>query len=187
MAPFSVPSFFSSLFYKVLALSSEVDVLKDVGDFRLLDHRCIDALKRLRETNRYTKGLFSWIGYKKIEILYEKDERKAGKSKWNFKSLLRLAIDAITSFSIKPLKISTILGLIIAFASFATGLFFFAKTLIVGDPVRGFTTLIVVISFLGGTQLFAIGVLGEYVGRIYNEVKNRPPYLVDEYVDEVDF
>lgn len=175
---------FSVLFYKVLDLFSDIDVLKEVGDFRLLDRRCIDALKKLRETDRYTKGLFSWIGYKKMEIPYEKDGRKAGKSKWNFKSLSHLAINGITSFSIKPLRISTILGFIIALASFIIGLVFFAKTLIWGDPVRGFTTLIVVISFLGGAQLCAIGILGEYVGRIFNEVKHRPPYIIDEYNNE---
>lgn len=173
----------SLLFYKILQSTTRFEVLQNVGDFRLLDRKCIEALKKLRETERYTKGMFCWIGYKKKEIVFDRQDRAAGQSNWNFWSLLNLAIEGITSFTTAPLRFASILGFIIAAFSFIYALFFVTKTLIFGEPIRGFTTLITVMLFLGGVQLLTIGILGEYIGRIFNETKGRPVYLVDEYND----
>lgn len=172
---------FSLLFYRILDNATRFDVLQNVGDFRLLDRKCINALRDLRETERYTKGLFCWIGYKKKEIIFHRGDRAAGDSKWSFWSLFNLAIEGITSFTTTPLRFATISGFIIALFAFVYALFFITKTLIYGDPVQGFTTLIVIILFLGGIQLMTIGILGEYIGRIFNETKSRPVYIVDEY------
>lgn len=175
----------SLLFYKILDHSTRFDVLQNVGDFRLLDKRCINALRKLRETERYTKGMFCWIGYDKKEIVFDRGDRAAGQSSWNFWRLFNLAIEGITSFTTLPLRFASIMGFLIAFVTFIYALYFITKTLIIGDPVQGFTTLIVVILFLGGIQLFTIGILGEYIGRIFNETKNRPAYLVSEHNEEL--
>lgn len=174
----------SMLFYKILDHSTRFDILQNVGDFRLLDRQCIDALRRMRETERYTKGMFCWIGFNKKEVVFDRGDRKAGDSKWNFKSLFNLAIEGITSFTTAPLRFATIIGFVIAICAFMAGLFYLGKTIIFGDQARGFTTLIVFISFFGGLQLMAIGILGEYLGRIFNEVKGRPVYLANTYNGE---
>ena len=174
----------SLLFYKILDHSTRFDILQNVGDFRLLDRCCINALKRLRESERYTKGMFCWIGFKKKEIVFDRQNRVAGNSNWNFWSLLNLAIEGITSFTTAPLRFATIFGLLVAFIAFCFMLFYGIKTLIYGDEARGFTTLIVIILFMGGIQLLTIGILGEYVGRIFNESKKRPVYLADTYNDQ---
>lgn len=174
----------SLLFYKILDNSTRFDVLQNVGDFRLLDRQCIDALTQLRESERYTKGMFCWIGYRKKEVAFDRGNRIAGESNWNFWSLFNLAIEGITSFTTAPLRFASIAGFIIAVITFLYALYFLTKTLLIGDPVPGFTTLIVVVLFLGGIQLMAIGVLGEYIGRIFNESKNRPTYLANEYNEE---
>ncbi len=173
---------FSLLFYWLLQHSTKVEILQNVGDFRLLDRKCIEALKELRENERYTKGLFCWIGFKKKEIQFDRGDRVAGASNWNFRSLFNLAIEGIVSFTTVPLRIASILGFIIALISFTLMIFYFGKALILGDEVQGFPTLITLILFLGGTQLLFIGVLGEYIGRIFIETKHRPTYLVREYV-----
>ena len=175
---------FSMMFYHVLDHSTRFDILQNVGDFRLLDRQCIDALRQMRETERYTKGMFCWIGFNKKEVIFDRGDRKAGDSKWNFKSLFNLAIEGITSFTTAPLRFATIVGFVVALCAFMAGLFYLVKTIIFGDQVRGFTTLIVFISFFGGLQLMAIGILGEYLGRIFNEVKGRPVYLVNTYNGE---
>ena len=174
----------SLLFYKILDNSTRFDVLQNVGDFRLLDRQCIDALTQLRESERYTKGMFCWIGYRKKEVVFDRGNRIAGESNWNFWSLFNLAIEGITSFTTAPLRFASIAGFIIAVITFLYALYFLTKTLLIGDPVQGVTTLIVVVLFLGGIQLMAIGVLGEYIGRIFNESKNRPTYLANEYNEE---
>ena len=175
---------FSLLFYRILDNSTRFDILQNVGDFRLLDRQCIDALTQLRESERYTKGMFCWIGYRKKEVVFDRGDRIAGESNWNFWSLFNLAIEGITSFTTAPLRFASIAGFIIAVITFLYALYFLTKTLLIGDPVPGFTTLIVVVLFLGGIQLMAIGVLGEYIGRIFNESKNRPTYLANEYNEE---
>ncbi len=174
----------SLLFYKILDHSTRFDILQNVGDFRLLDRCCINALKRLRESERYTKGMFCWIGYKKKEIVFDRQNRVAGNSNWSFWSLLNLAIEGITSFTTAPLRFATLFGSLMAFVAFCFMLFYGIKTLIYGDEARGFTTLIVIILFMGGIQLLTIGILGEYVGRIFNETKKRPVYLADTYNDQ---
>lgn len=175
----------SLLFYRILDYTTRFDILQNVGDFRLLDRRCINALKRLRENERYSKGLFCWIGYRKKEIVFNRGDRVAGKSSWSFWGLLNLAIEGITSFTTAPLRFATVSGIIIAFISFIYGLYFITKTLLFGEPVQGFTTIIVVVLFLGGIQLLAIGILGEYIGKIFTESKNRPVYIASEYNDEL--
>ena len=172
---------FSLLFYRILDHSTRFDVLQNVGDFRLLDRKCIEALKELRESERYTKGMFCWIGFKKKEVTFERGNRVAGKSNWNFLGLLNLAIEGITSFTIAPLRFASFLGVIVAFIAFCLMLFYGVKTIFYGDEVRGFTTIIVVVLFMGGVQLMTIGILGEYIGRIFNETKNRPTYIVSDY------
>lgn len=174
----------SLLFYRILDHATRFDILQNVGDFRLLDRQAIDALRRLRESERYTKGMYCWIGFRKQEILFEQQERIAGESKWNFMGLLNLAIEGITSFTTAPLRFATYVGLLTALGAFIYGLYYFIKTLIIGDPVAGFPTLIIVILLLGGIQLITIGIIGEYLGRIFNEVKRRPVYLAQEYNGE---
>lgn len=171
----------SKLFYKLLQSVTKVNILKDTGDFRLLSRRAVEALKKYREQRRYTKGFFALIGFKKKEILFDRDARAAGKTKWNYFSLINLAIEGITSFSTFPLRLSSIFGILIAFVSFLYIIFIISKTIIFGEDVQGYPTMMSVILFLGGIQLFSIGIIGEYLGRIFDEVKNRPLYLIDEY------
>lgn len=175
----------SLLFYKILDHSTRFDILQNVGDFRLLDRQCINALRKLRESERYTKGMFCWIGFKKKEITFDRGDRVAGDSNWNFWSLFNLAIDGVTSFTTAPLRFATVLGAFVALIAFCFMLFYGVKTIAFGEQVRGFTTLIVVILFMGGVQLMTIGVLGEYIGRIFNETKKRPTYLASEYNESV--
>ncbi len=174
----------SLLFYKILERSTRFDVLQNVGDFRLLDRTCIEALKKLRESERYTKGMFCWIGYRKKEIVFDRGDRVAGASNWNFISLLNLAIEGITSFTTAPLRLATMVGGVVSLLSFFALLFYLFKRLVLGDPIQGFTTLVCIILFLGGIQLVCLGIMGEYLGRIFNETKNRPPYLAAEYNGE---
>ena len=171
---------FSVMFYKIMDRATRFHILQNVGDFRLLDQVCINAMRQLRETERYNKGLFCWIGFNKKEITFDRGDRRSGVSKWNFMSLLNLALDGITSFTTAPLRLATIVGSIIALGSFCFLIFYISKTLIYGDPVQGFTTLVSIILFLGGVQLLSIGILGEYIGRIYIETKGRPNYMVRE-------
>ena len=168
-------------FYKILQKTTHIPIQIDTGDFRLLDRRCIDALMQMRESQRYTKGMFSWIGYKKKEITYCRDPRAAGKTKFNYPKLINFAIDGITSFTTAPLRISSILGFIISFIAFIFLLIVVVKTVILGDPVSGYPSLMAVVLFLGGIQLLSLGVIGEYIGRIFNETKRRPLYLIEEY------
>ena len=177
--------FFSLMFYRILQKTTNIEVLQNVGDFRLLDRCCIDALKTMREAERYTKGMFCWIGFRKKEIVFDRCDRIAGKSSWNFITLLGLAMEGITSFSIAPLRISTFIGTAVSLAAFVYMIFIFIKTLIYGDPVQGFPTIMIVMLFLGGVQLLSIGLLGEYIGRIFNESKHRPTYIAREHNGEL--
>ena len=171
----------SMLFYHILDKSTRFEVLKNVGDFRLLDRKCVEAMRQLRENERYTKGMFCWIGYRKKEVLFNRGDRVAGESSWSLGSLFNLAVEGITSFTVAPLRLATVSGFVIALGAFAFLLFYLTKTLIYGDPVQGFTTLVCIMLFLGGVQLISIGILGEYLGRIFNETKNRPTYLIRDY------
>jgi glycosyltransferase involved in cell wall biosynthesis len=171
---------FTLLYYHLLQKTTRVEILENVGDFRLLDRKCINALKQLRETQRYTKGMYCWVGFKKHEILFEQGDRVAGESSFNFLRLLNLAIDGVTSFTTAPLRISTILGLIMSLVAFLYMLYVLITTLIWDDPVRGYPTLMTVILFLGGVQLLSLGIIGEYLGRIFHETKGRPVYIIGE-------
>lgn len=174
----------SLTFYWMLQRMTRIEILPNVGDFRLLDRRCINSLRALRENERYTKGLYCWIGYRKKEIVFDRGDRAAGQSSWSFWSLLGLAIEGIVTFTTKPLRIASVLGICIALFSFVYMLYFFAKTLLWGDPTTGFPTMIIVMLFLGGVQLLSLGIIGEYVGRIFIETKHRPVYVASEYNGE---
>ncbi len=169
------------MFYRVINRMSEVPVQKDVGDFRLLSRRAVDAFNQLPEKNRFMKGLFAWIGYKQVTLDYDRDARAAGTTKWRYWKLWNFALEGITGFSVAPLKIATYVGLLTAMSAFIYAVVFMVKTLIWGEAVRGFPTLIVSMLILGGLQLMATGILGEYLGRLFIESKNRPLYLVDEF------
>lgn len=172
--------FTAAAFYRVMERLSDTPLPRDTGDFRLLSRRALDALGQLRERQRFMKGLFAWIGYRQTSISYQRDPRFAGDTKWNYWRLTQLAIEGITSFSNAPLRLATWVGLGAAVFAFAYGLWVLAKALLWGDAVRGYPTLMVVILFLGGVQLLALGVIGEYLGRNYAESKQRPLYFIAE-------
>jgi len=171
-------------FYRTLQSMTNIEIQKDTGDFRLLDRRCVEAIKKLRESQRYTKGLYSWIGYKKKEILYDRDARAAGKTKWNYRNLVNLSIDGITSFTTSPLRWAAIMGIFTSLAGFIYMLVIIFKTIIWGADVSGYASMMVVILFLGGIQLIFLGLIGEYLGRAFYEVKGRPLYFIDTYNEE---
>ncbi len=173
--------FTSSLFYKILQKSTNIPIQRDTGDFRLLDRRCVEALQQIRESQRYTKGFFSWIGYKKKEITYVRDPRAAGTTKWNYLKLLNFAIDGITSFTTAPLRISTVFGMIVSMLAFVYIVVIVLRVILFGVDVSGYPSLMAVILFLGGVQLLSLGIIGEYIARIFNETKKRPLYFVEEY------
>ena len=152
---------FSLAYYSLLQKTSRFDILENVGDFRLLDRVCIDALRQMRENERYTKGMFAWIGFKKKEILFEQGDRQTGASSWHFRDLLNLGIDGITSFTTAPLRFSTIVGFFISLVAFIYMCWVLVKAIVWGDPVAGFPSLMVVILFLGGVQLLSLGIIGE--------------------------
>ena len=173
--------FTSKMYYKVLQGFTRIEIQKDTGDFRLLDRRCVEALKSMRENQRYTKGLFSIIGYNKKEILYDRDPRAAGQTKWNYGKLIDLSIDGITSFTTSPLRWAAILGIMISGVAFIYMIYIIIKTLATGIDVPGYASLMVVILFLGGIQLIFLGIIGEYLGRTFNESKHRPLYFIERY------
>lgn len=174
------------LFYRLINRLSDTPIPADIGDFRLFSRRAVDALALLPERNRFMKGLFAWIGFRQATLDFDCDERAAGRSKWRWRQLLHFAVEGVTAFSVKPLRLASYAGLASALAAFAYALYFLVKTLILGDPVAGFPTLIVVVLMLGGLQLLAIGVLGEYLGRLCLESKRRPLFLVEDYLPATD-
>lgn len=169
------------LFYRVMQSMGRVKIPEDTGDFRLLSRRALDSLKTLREQHRFMKGLFTWIGYKQQSVPYQRDSRFAGETKWNYWRLWNFALEGITSFTIAPLRISTYLGLLTAAGAFFYGAYMVVKTLLYGNDVPGYPSLMTVMLFIGGVQMTAIGILGEYVGRIFNETKHRPLYLLNSH------
>ena len=171
----------ANLFYAVMKkFSTSYEMQRDVGDFRLLDRRCIEALKLMRENQRFTKGLFTWVGYRKKEIPFEVQPRAAGSTTWNYFALFNLAMKGMTSFTTAPLRLMTFLGVMISFGAMAYMLFVLTMALLYGDPVAGYPTLMTVMLFLGGIQILSLGIIGEYIGQIFHETKRRPIYLVDE-------
>lgn len=173
--------FTSKIYYRVLQGFTRIEIQKDTGDFRLLDRRCVEALKSMRENQRYTKGLFSIIGYNKKEILYDRDPRAAGQTKWNYGKLIDLSIDGITSFTTSPLRWAALIGCGVSVIGFVYMLYIIIKTIVTGIDVPGYASLMVVILFLGGIQLIFLGIIGEYLGRTFNESKHRPLYFIERY------
>lgn len=171
----------SQWYYRILQNSTTIPIQIDTGDFRLLDRRCVEALKQFRESERYTKGMFSWIGYKKKELLYDRDPRAAGETKWNYAKLVNLAVDGITSFTTAPLRISTYIGLLVSLVAFAYIAYLLIRPLFGVPTVPGYASTMAVVLFLGGVQLLSLGIIGEYIARIFNETKRRPLYFVETY------
>ena len=176
--------FTSKMYYKVLQKATRIEIQKDTGDFRLLDRRCVNALRKIRESERNTKSMFSWIGYKKKEVLYDRDPRVAGTTKWNYIKLIDLAIDGITSFTTSPLRLSTYIAIPTFLVLFVYFIYVIAKSCIIHEAIQAFQAIILLILFFSGVQILLFGILGEYLGRIFKETKNRPLYLVNEYNDE---
>jgi glycosyltransferase involved in cell wall biosynthesis len=168
-------------FYRLIGRLSKTPIPADTGDFRLLSPRALTALRQLRERHRFMKGLFGWIGFRHVSIPYQRAARVAGDSKFNFWKLWNFALEGITSFTTAPLRLATYLGVVTALLAFAYALWIVAKALLWGDPVAGWPTMMSVILFLGGVQLIALGLIGEYLGRLYTESKQRPLYLVDTW------
>ena len=173
--------FTSKMYYKVLQKMTKVEIQKDTGDFRLLDRRCVNALKKLRESSRNTKSMFSWIGYNKKEVLYDRDARIAGKTKWNYMKLMDLAIDGITSFTTSPLRLSTWIAIPTFLMLLVYFIYVIVKCIVTSTAMQAFQAIILLILFFSGVQILLFGIMGEYLGRIFNETKNRPLYLVNEY------
>jgi len=167
-------------FYRTIGRMGTIDIPENVGDFRLLSRRAVAALRRFPERSRFMKGLFAWIGFPGKEIAYDRDARYAGETKWSYWRLWNFALEGITSFSVVPLKIASYMGLLTALGAFGRGVYVIFKTLLYGDPVAGYPTLVVLILFLGGLQLMALGIIGEYLARMFVEVKQRPLYLVQQ-------
>ncbi|WP_295163033.1 glycosyltransferase family 2 protein [Selenomonas sp. F0473] len=168
------------LFYRSMRAVSRFGLQRDVGDFRLLDRRCVSALRLLRENQRFTKGLFTWVGFKKKELPFEVRPRAAGHTTWSYLSLLSLAVEGITSFTTAPLRLTTVLGLLVSALALGYMVIVLADALVYGDPVAGYPTLMTVLLFLGGVQLLSLGIIGEYLGRVFTESKRRPCYIIDE-------
>lgn len=169
------------MFYRVMQSTGRVKIPEDTGDFRLLSRRAVQALLQLREQHRFMKGLFTWVGFPQTAVPYNRDSRHAGETKWNYWQLWNLAVEGITSFTTAPLRLATYIGLCTAIGAFFFGLRVIFKTIVYGNEVAGYPSLLVVVLFLGGVQLMAIGVMGEYLGRIFNETKHRPLYFLNRY------
>jgi len=172
--------FTSYLFHRFMVHLSEVPIPCDTGDFRLMNRPALDALLKLREHNRYMKGLYAWVGFSQKEITYERIPRYAGKTKWNYFALLNLAFNGLTSFTVAPLRMASYIGVLSAIMALSFGLYIAGKKIFFGDPVQGYPSLVVIITFLGGIQLMALGIIGEYLGRVFSETKNRPLYIVKD-------
>ena len=175
--------FTSKMYYKVLQKMTRIEIQRDTGDFRLLDRRCVNALIQLRETQRCSKSMFSWIGYNKKEVLFDRDPRIAGKTKWNYKKLVDLAIDGITSFTTSPLRISTYLAIPTFLMLFIYTIYVVVKCITQSVAVQAFQAIILLVLFFAGVQIMLFGIIGAYLGRIFNETKNRPLYFIKEYND----
>jgi len=172
----------AELFYKMHNKISDIEIPNNVGDYRLMSRKVVNELKRLPETQRFMKGIFAWLGFKTAVIEYRRDERIAGKTSFNGWKLWNFALDGITSFSTAPLRVWLYIGTVLAFISFIYGSWIIIRTLVFGADVPGYASMITIVLFLGGIQLIGIGILGEYIGRIYLEAKNRPVYIIeDEY------
>ncbi len=175
-----IRSFFARTFYKLMKKISDVDIVDGARDFRLMKRKMVDAIVSMGETNRFSKGIFGWIGFKTYWLPYENVERVAGQTKWSFWKLLKYSIDGITNFSDMPLKISSWSGIALTFVSAIMLLVVFIRALIFGNPVAGWPSTICIILFVGGVQLFSLGIMGQYISKIYKETKRRPQYIIAE-------
>ncbi|NLO85412.1 MAG: glycosyltransferase family 2 protein [Clostridiales bacterium] len=175
-----IRSFFARMFYRIINRISKTEIVDGARDFRLMTRQMVDSILRLREVSRFSKGIFSWVGYQTKWLEYENVERVAGETKWSFWSLLLYSIDGIIAFSTAPLAIASVIGVLFCLIAFLLIIFFFVKTLIWGDPVAGFPATICIVLFLGGIQLFCIGILGQYMSKTFLETKNRPIYITKE-------
>ena len=169
-------------FYRLLNRISDHPIPLDAGDFRLLSRAALTALGQLRERHRFMKGLYSWVGFRQVAVPYHRDARAAGQTTWNYWRLWNFSLEGITSFSTLPLRATSYAGLVVSFLAILYGIFIIIRTLIYGNPVAGYPSLIVIVLFLGGVQLLSLGIVGEYLGRVFNETKNRPLYFVNSYV-----
>ena len=168
----------ANAFYRIMERMSNVPIPRDTGDFRLLDRRVVEVLKQLPERTRFMKGLFAWVGYRQAEVMYDREPRHSGNTKWNYWRLWNFAVDGIVSFSVAPLRVWSYVGMMFASISLLYGLFLLLRTVRYGSDVPGYASLMVGVLFLGGIQLISLGILGEYLGRVFEEVKGRPLYLV---------
>jgi len=175
--------FTSKAFYRIINKLTNIEIPQDVGDFRLISKNALNAIKEIRERKRFMKGIFAWVGFKTTSVYYERAPRHAGKTKWNYLKLIDLAIEGITSFSTVPLRLASLLGIIVSLTAFLYAVWIIMSKLLYGNPVKGYPSMMVAILFLGGVQLITIGIIGEYVGRIYEEVKQRPLYIVKKVWD----
>ncbi|MBR5306328.1 MAG: glycosyltransferase family 2 protein [Oscillospiraceae bacterium] len=173
-----IRSFFARMFYKLINKISKTEIVDGARDFRMMKREMVDAVVKMCEYNRFSKGILSWVGFKTLWLEYENIERVAGTTKWNFWKLFLYSIDGIVAFSTAPLVISSVLGIAICFVAFCLMAFYVVKAIVFGDPVSGFPTLISVILMLGGLQLLCLGILGQYLAKTYLETKNRPIYIV---------
>ncbi len=166
-------------FYKLLAYLSDVEIPVDTGDFRLMDRKVVDAIKDMPERDRFIRGMVAWVGFSQYALQYDREERYAGESKYPFWKMVKFAVDGVLSFSIKPLRLSTLVGFVSSLLSFS-GIAYAFIMWFAGTPVRGWTLMFIAIMFFGGVQLISLGVIGEYIGRTYAETKNRPLYIISE-------
>lgn len=173
---------FSFMFYKMLEASTATSIPRGAGDFRLMDRRVVEAIRALPERDRFMKGIFGWVGFRTQGVPFQAEERVAGESTFNFKSLFSLAVTGVTSFSVLPLRVWALVGMVVSAFAIFYGVYLSVRTVLYGVDVPGWSTLIISILFLGGIQLISIGVLGEYLGRVFDEVKRRPRYLIAEDV-----
>jgi len=173
----------AAAFYRVMQrVGGKVDLPADTGDFRLISRRALDALLALREQHRFMKGLFAWVGFPSTPVLYDRAPRAAGETKWNYWRLWNLSLEGITAFTVGPLKVATYLGLFTAIVAGIYGVQLIIRTILFGNPVAGYPSLMAVVLFLGGVQLMTLGIIGEYLGRVFNETKGRPLYIVERHL-----
>ena len=175
-----VRAFFARLFYKIINKISDADIKDGARDFRMMSRKMVDSIIELGEYNRFSKGIFGWVGFKTKWLPYENIERAAGNTKWSFWKLFKYSLDGIVNFSSAPLYISSLIGILFCIIAFISTIFFFVRRLMFGDPVTGWASTACIITFIGGIQLFCVGVLGQYIARMYLETKNRPKYIVRE-------
>ena len=173
-----IRSFFARQFYKLINKFTEVEIVDGARDFRLMTRAVVDSVLSLQEYHRFSKGIFAWVGYKTIYLEYENVERVAGETSWSFWKLFAYAIEGIVAFTVAPLRMATISGIFVSIIAFLYMIFVFGKALIVGDPVAGYPSMVVIILFLGGIQLLSLGIIGEYLSKTYMETKKRPKYIV---------